>query len=210
MINYKEALSRIAINLEDDKPLNTNWVLRSAQSSMRSTMYSVQQSRFGENQTPKIVSHSRVGSSNIKLLNEFDAPNENKLNFSSDQKIDEVPYPNDILKSKTPMNSKLSSRRGRVTPASNLPVKLVNQHMKTKHESEFNIITNRDKSKNKQEPTFEEGDKMISQAMADYQDFSKCNSLILTSFSKIRSTKAQSPKIGNTMTAIGSLKKSVT
>ena len=108
------------------------------------------------------------------------------------------------------MNSKLSSGRDRVTPAFNLPVKLVNQQMKTKHESEFNIITNRDKSKYKHETTFEEGDKMISQAMADYLVFYKCNSFIITFFSSIRSTNVQSPKIGNTMTAIGGSKKSVT
>ena len=31
MINYKEALNRITIYIEDDKPLNTNWVFRSTQ-----------------------------------------------------------------------------------------------------------------------------------------------------------------------------------
>ena len=76
MIDYKDALGRIAINPEDEKPLNTNWVLRSAWSSVRSSAYSVQQSRFGGNQTPKVTSHSRVGSTNIKLSNEFDSLNE--------------------------------------------------------------------------------------------------------------------------------------
>ena len=176
MIDYKDALSRIAINLEEDKPLNTNWVLRSAQSSMRSTIYSVQQSRIGGNKTPKTIAHSRVGSNNIKLPNELDLLNKSKLNFSGDQIIEQIPYNKDILntiKNKTPLNSRLSHQRGRATPASNLPVKLINQQMKNKHENDFNIITNRDKNKNGLEINVEESDKMMSQAMADYQDFSK-------------------------------------
>jgi hypothetical protein len=39
MINYKDALARISCNTNDRTPLNNDWMIRSAHSSMRSSVY---------------------------------------------------------------------------------------------------------------------------------------------------------------------------
>ena len=46
MINYRDALSRISVNLEADKPLVKDWVLRSANGSMRNSIYSSSSNRM--------------------------------------------------------------------------------------------------------------------------------------------------------------------
>lgn len=154
--------------------MNTNWVLRSAQSSMRSSAYSSHHSNLRSSQSPNLISKSRVEGDNMKINNELGQISVNNLNLSNDLNS-KVPFPRDILKSlksKTPINGKLLSQKGRVTPGQNNPVKLINQHIKSMHETGFNIITNKDWKES--DKGIEENDRMISQTMSDYQDFTKC------------------------------------
>lgn len=87
--------------------------------------------------------------------------------------IAKVPYPKDMLnafKSKTPMGSSFSVHRKLMTPASSFPLKLQGQ-IKSSHETNFNIITNRDR--NSATGDGSEADRLMTQAQRDYQDFSK-------------------------------------
>ena len=148
MIDYKEALARISINLEEDKPLNTNWVLRSAHSSMiRSSVCTSQYSRIGSSKSPDLIAKLRAESNNKNINNELDQIKVNKQ-ISSNDLNGIIPYPKDVIKNekaKTPMSSKLLIQKGRVTPGQIDSAKLINQQMKSKHETKFNIITNKDK-----------------------------------------------------------------
>ena len=146
----------------------------------------------------------------MKINNELGQISANNLNLSNDLNS-KVPFPRDILKSmksKTPINGKLLSQKGRVTPGQNNPVKLINQHIKSMHETGFNIITNKDWKES--DKGIEENDRMISQTMSDYQDFTKCKlfqKLLLKTLKRI--PLAQLLWIGNTMIMTENLKKLV-
>lgn len=185
LIDYKEALARISINPGEEKPLNTDWILRSAHSSMRNSTYTSQNSRLGSSQSPNLITNLRNENNNKKIDNEFDKIKVNKQ-ISSNELNEIIPNSKDVMrniKTKTPMSSKLLSQKGRGTPSQIDPMKLINQQMKSKHETKFNIITNKDKLNQGLDKAIEESDKMISTTMGDYQDLSKCTKIFLITYS---------------------------
>lgn len=84
MIDYMEALSRISINPEESKPLTNDWVLRSATSSMRSTMFSGASRRMQSlsSNRDKLMSQSKIENDYMNIDQELGK--HNKLNLSGD------------------------------------------------------------------------------------------------------------------------------
>jgi len=174
MINYKDALGRISINHCVSAPLNKDWVMHSNQSSMHSTVYSVCNSRPmsiqpKEGAIQKVIPNKSVVESN-KYQN---SDGEKSVKMNEDIKSEYVPYPKPSSQNKIFNRSARSSfstyKRG-VTPARNLPIKL-SKPVKNMHETDFNIITNRDKQNSPS--TASPNPRIITQAERDYQDYTK-------------------------------------
>lgn len=141
---------------------------------MRSSAYTSQQNKLRSSHSPNLEPKSRIERDNSNIKYELGQTSANNLNMSSDLNP-KVPFPRDLLKSmksKTPINGNLLSQKGRATPGQNNPVKLINQHIKSMHETGFNIITNKDWKET--DKGIEESDRMVSQTMSDYKDHTRC------------------------------------
>lgn len=169
-ISYKDALGRIAVNLEENKPLNNDWVLRSTQSSMRSSLFTSASNRRPVVMQNEFVKERHTSPVNLTHIPEIKKDDEISVKLHGDLASEYNPYPKAGSENRLfnrSARSSLSRHKRGITPAPLVPLKLI-KPLKVIHETKYNIITNRDK--NESAPV---GPKITTQAERDYQDYTK-------------------------------------
>lgn len=158
--------------MNDDKPMN-NWVVRSTQSSMRSSLFSGASNRITAVPTYnnlKALNKSVMEASQNESINDGDK----SIKLSEDLRSQFDPYnkpgSQNRLFNRSARSSFSNQKRG-ITPAPVVPLKLI-KPMKQLHETGFNIITNRDKNDTSPGPLDSKG-KVMTQQERDYQDYTK-------------------------------------
>ena len=176
MIDYKDALSKLSANLVEDKPLNNDWILRSNNSSMRSSVYTSSTNRIRAAPLQEKLSKTLYSTAiEEKNEDEIDKADEKSIKLSEDARSQFVPYPTSTNQHKgfhRSARSSIANHKRGITPGPNVPIKLI-KPINNLHETGFNIITNRDKNNLSTSIDQHRDEKMITQAERDYPDYTK-------------------------------------